>query len=933
MAVGRPIYKLIEGYGFVEVLTDAGLLSPGKQKGFSTGKGWETMMRCHAALVEALERLFLDHFRNESPEHHSACQKLEDELEGKHVDGAAEHDLLQSEAFDRYNTLYSSFMSRAADPDDATCGGQNGAYLCMYLEAAWSLLRLEEAVKSNDWATYLDALDHHVNLHFAFGGINFSRWGAWELAKLTHLDRWWPGIDAAKAVQNSISVSMSDKPDCRSHVDKRGEEIIMGPMKSTVGMGQGGFGVTGIVHRINSTARWLYTVSHRGGVAQLAVRMAGMGSGRPSTKHPDRQPAAVGRSEGDVIRVIEGLLVFGNPVSRDTSQLVNMLSGRLASDEVTTSLLTAVSKGRAAKETFLRDRFPRPGGADPQTEWVKPVKNLKLRTFKDTAPRSLAKTTRGSQVNVPTEWMSLWQVIVHAANRLGKVSGDDMTEFLLDVARAPLSTVPHSLATVDGCLRKRNKAGLSNAIIKEAGNVSPPDPGLDDKTINIVDGNAIAHGVRVSSTKTFGDVAFAVFNQCPRHDEAMVFSWDAYYNVQADVFEEAFGKDAVPSVSAKEMTQVSRGEGTRNTSGRNPTSARPHEWAEYVKNDSNKVDFSRTVQTQWSSQHGRYAGPVDRRGEVFIAVDTKLMRIWSLDGQLQSEYVLEGSSKWEETDNRIIQYILLARTRGYTIARVHTPDSDIFWLLQVHFRAFDGIRVTLVYGAASKRQEIDVGKVRAALPYTDDDWLAIAAFQIESGVDTTSASFGRRVVKATKKLIGDEAAKTAYRTLGTAWDSDNIDFAGIEKFVCKLYGTTQHTTVTELRLHKLTQLCKGDLSKCKKVDLRRLPPPQAALRQHIIRANYQMCLWRFANDRHATIPSPIGHGWVRDEASGATVPEWLPEDCSVLPTFLADSVEDMQHDETEDDTDDQDGDFDDEEDEESTDTDSDSDNSENESDT
>ena len=40
-----------------------------------------------------------------------------------------------------------------------------------------------------------------------------------------------------------------------------------------------------------------------------------------------------------------------------------------------------------------------------------------------------------------------------------------------------------------------------------------------------------------------------------------------------------------------------------------------------------------------------------------------------------------------------------------------------------------------------------------------------------------------------------------------------------------------------------------------------MPPRQDALRQHVLRANYQAGVWQRALEREPAIPGPAGHGW------------------------------------------------------------------------
>ncbi|XP_062504823.1 uncharacterized protein LOC134181571 [Corticium candelabrum] len=78
-------------------------------------------------------------------------------------------------------------------------------------------------------------------------------------------------------------------------------------------------------------------------------------------------------------------------------------------------------------------------------------------------------------------------------------------------------------------------------------------------------------------------------------------------------------------------------------------------------------------------------------------------------------------------------------------------------------------------------------------------------------------------------------------------------FTECEKFVCHLYGLPTCTSVNEVR-YKLFRM------KCSKAQ--QMPPTQDALRQHVLRVNYQSFVRKNALCSMQNLPSPHGHGWI-----------------------------------------------------------------------
>ena len=53
-----------------------------------------------------------------------------------------------------------------------------------------------------------------------------------------------------------------------------------------------------------------------------------------------------------------------------------------------------------------------------------------------------------------------------------------------------------------------------------------------------------------------------------------------------------------------------------------------------------------------------------------------------------------------------------------------------------------------------------------------------------------------------------------------------------------------------------------------------LPPCEDCLFMHAMRANYQTGIWRRSLKQHPQVPSPVEHGWARDDEGQLTV-EWM----------------------------------------------------------
>lgn len=82
-----------------------------------------------------------------------------------------------------------------------------------------------------------------------------------------------------------------------------------------------------------------------------------------------------------------------------------------------------------------------------------------------------------------------------------------------------------------------------------------------------------------------------------------------------------------------------------------------------------------------------------------------------------------------------------ARQWGYDVpVRIHASDTDVWWILMLHFSALKDITVELMYGGGVKARLIDMWAIRDVLKYTDKQWEALVCFHVDSGVDNVAPS-------------------------------------------------------------------------------------------------------------------------------------------------------------------------------------------------
>ncbi len=80
--------------------------------------------------------------------------------------------------------------------------------------------------------------------------------------------------------------------------------------------------------------------------------------------------------------------------------------------------------------------------------------------------------------------------------------------------------------------------------------------------------------------------------------------------------------------------------------------------------------------------------------------------------------------------------------------------------------------------------------------------------------------------------------------------------------IVALYEPRKKSTITSI-----THL-RTEMAKTKQVSLTKLPPSLPSFHQHVKRASWQTQVWMHSHEPQPDIPSPVGHGWQRDECGG-----------------------------------------------------------------
>ena len=320
-----------------------------------------------------------------------------------------------------------------------------------------------------------------------------------------------------------------------------------------------------------------------------------------------------------------------------------------------------------------------------------------------------------------------------------------------------------------------------------------------------------------------------------------------------------FSTDQYLPDSIKSLERQRRGCGEKLLLGGGSTK-RPTEWKLFLSNDENKLQLVKLLLKLWSGNE--YASKLRGR-KVIVICEGVAHLLFSEDGLTTKQVEIHSlRSTQEETDSRVILYSDYAKRKGYNFVRIKSPDSDIFFIL-LHFSPTTDINILFDTKIDNKPRLIDVSSIGEE--FGQEKCAALLGLHAYTGCDTTSAFRGKGKIIPLKKALKVPRFISALAKLGNNWNTSSQVIDELELFTCTLYGGKPGVTnIDDLRLTAINKMStKEGRSTPSNVDMSTLPPCRKSLIQHVYRVNYQVAIWKSANNPISRIPDAShGHGWV-----------------------------------------------------------------------
>ena len=670
------------------------------------------------------------------------------------------------------------------------------------------MLRFIRAERDGIWLLHLSALAEMLPYFHAYDHTNYARWVPVYLADMHRLPETAPAVHQ-EFVAGNFPVKGSDKPFNQVWTDLNLEQSLNRHSKTSGGL-------IGMTQNQGATDKWHLTASDRAKIAELTKELCGL-CGTHDELHREEGKIRLKRDEADVEKLTSYIVSFGNPFKVEGGQLQNLLTGVVATTDVTSSLLQAPTLGKDLVEKFVATRFN-----DQELTVFQPISKQKPKTF-----ASLKKATtiplKEKSITLSAERSLFGRLIVISQKR--RISLPELFEH-------ELSVIPWSIAKSDGSLAKCNKSVMLDELEKYI-----PEPrgtvlSEDVSTCCIVDSMAVVQMYKYGGCKTFGNLAdklsAIILNNfeipgCQRIDSV----FDRYDRAGASI---KSGERSRRSIESGVKQQIS-GKQTQITI----------KWERFISETENKRRLVKFLGEQWVESVSAKL----KRGQQFVIAGG--MSDPSKSMLVESDRVAEVTTlncRHEEADTRMLFHAANAVKAGFQRIVIVSPDT----LLMVHFAEQIGGELWFKLSRGGRLFPAHIIARNISEPVLCQ---ALPAFHALTGCDTTSSFVRQGKLKPWRLLVSNATLFGNIAKLGAVPLDSIIDL--LDRYVASIY----HGSPTTISCNAL----RYKMFATRGIQNEALPPTRNTLTQHVCRADYQVRIWREALNPSPTFVSPEGNGW------------------------------------------------------------------------
>lgn len=548
---------------------------------------------------------------------------------------------------------------------------------------------------------------------------------------------------------------------------------------------------------------------------------------------------------------------FINPFDKGTPKefLINISSGKAASEPVETFLLNIEENGNNKRQKFITEC------EEDISRFEKSIKKTPLDNFsQDYAKKK--KTKIGGKV----------QEVRIQRDIFGRMLGISM-DHKVDIAKIlsfPVTPVPLSMCHFDGTICKTVKSTLMKTLEKNIEHHPPPH--ID---ILIIDGFFVLHTMK-DVPKKFGNISKKLLQMVTQlHAQRIDVVFDQYFTPSIKDYERSL---------RHEYKQLAF-----NITG--PDQVRPADFAKELRNSYFKEALVRFIIQHWATD------------EMAVFIGNKLIKInfqqchsFTVFNNTVVSDIDEHLScpQHEEADTKIIYHICNLEAQANIVIKCSDTDVAVIMLANMHHLKFDTSHIWILIGTGNKQRYVDLTKVY--MHFGSSLCRSLSGFHAITGCDHNPAFFRKGKQRPFKILQSKPEYQQAFLRFGEL-ELENTEqgvFNTIQKFICEVYNVAGVIDVDAARLQLfINTYTVADVNEdfnrknVKNFDASNLPPCKSELLQQFHRANYIASIWNNAYMKNPNTGSPENNGWIMENDRYNF--NWFDGD--QLPSFVSESLQ------------------------------------------
>ena len=673
-----------------------------------------------------------------------------------------------------------------------------------FIQATLVMLRLIRAEREANFSLHLDAVAESVPYFIVGGRSNYAKYVPVYISEMRQLESKQP--EAFRHLQSGgFVVRRSARSKFNSvSTDQALEQTINRDAKS-----EGG--VSGFTLQKGALLRWM-TTRHITGEYSQAVKS--LHSSEQVTEHHPELGTRQSRDSNDVAKIKDSIIThFQNPFDLEEvpSDLINIVTGQVASTEVQESLRHLEETGVTKMKSFIQTRL---------------VEGTKTKSFWDPQPSQKIATFTDMKISLASDKEKKLMIDSEVLfRRLLAVSRNRDIDLRLILSHELAAIVP-SLFHDDGSMRKTNKAQLAKKLESTSSEIYelPNHQDSTGKTAYIIDGMAMLQSLNDSLFNTFDDLGKLILKRL-KH---------IFHNIDQNICVITVVFDRYDNeMSIKNMERQRRG-GSGSVAYQVSGKRNVPNYRLFLKSEANKAALAEFVSEYLVSNSAEMLQ--DGKSVILSGGFANPEMVKLVRGSAVS-IVRQLFSTQEEADTRMVLHAThLAKSHVRTVIRC--DDTDVMVILLYYYAM--GQLSPEVYMHAGHAGKI-ISRERYVPIHTISQHIGtevsrcLPAVHALTGCDTTSALFKIGKQTAYTKLIKHEETLRGLAALGDLSSDDTLVLENARRYALLLYGKKGQScsTLDELRYILASTT---DMSACA------LPPTEDAFRQHVLRAQCQAAI-------------------------------------------------------------------------------------------